>query len=121
MNILMIYTHNPVATSGIIPIDLLNGFKQRGHNVKLVVNSYAPNYPEDLVNMETQFLMKKRNFINRLNHRLKLTKNRATDPKYHFFDLKERKKYYRTNKILRKAKIKPDAIILFFVKGFINA
>ncbi|HEU4904022.1 MAG TPA: glycosyltransferase [Flavisolibacter sp.] len=121
MNILMLYTHNPVATSGIIPVDLMKGFQKKGHKVKLVVNSYDPDYPADLVSMETRFLFKKKNFIQRVTNKLRLKKPVATDPKYHFFDLDEKKKYYRTQSILGKAQLKPDVIILFFVKGFINS
>lgn len=121
MNILMLYTHNPVATSGIIPMDLMKGFQAKGHKVKLLVNSYDPAYPEDLLSMETRFLLRKKNLLKRVSDKLRLKKNIATDPKYHFFGLSEQKKHYSTSNILAKAGFRPDAIILFFVKGFLNS
>lgn len=120
MNILLLYTHNPVATSGVIPMDLMHEFTQKGHHVKLIVNSYAPDYPAGLESMETSFRLKKNNFIKRVKAKLGLDKTIATDPKYHFFELNEEKSYYKTKDILKKAGFKPDVIILFFVKGFLN-
>ncbi len=117
----MLYTHNPSTTSGAIPMDLLKEFKKKGNTVKLVVNSYHANYAEDIVSMETFYSMHRNNFIRRVKAKLRLNNRTATDPKYHFSDLKEQKRYYKTDKILKKAKIKPDAIILFFVKGFLNS
>ncbi len=63
MNILMLYTHNPIHTSGVIPMDMFNELKKTDHKVKLIVNSYDPNYPEDLVSMKT-FIYSEKKFVN---------------------------------------------------------
>ena len=121
MNILMLYTHNPLYTAGIASLDLFNEFKKNGHNVKLLVNQYDTNYPEGVISMETFFLYWKKKLLKKIKRRLRLNKKDITDPKYHFHDLNEEKEYYKTNKILKKAKMEPDVIIVLFAKNFINS
>jgi glycosyltransferase involved in cell wall biosynthesis len=128
MNILMLYTHDPSTTSGTIPLDLLHEFKKKGHQAKLLVNSYNPNYPADVISMETVHSMRRKHFLQRVKRRVGIVKKGLgianevnTDPKYHFLDLQEQKRYYHTREILKRADLKPDAIILFFVRGFLNA
>jgi len=123
MNILMLYTQNPFKTSGSIPMDLLSELKNEGHSVRLLVKPYDPNYPKDVLSVNTSFSQKLNEILlNRIKyHILSRFKFNKTDPKYHFHSLKEQKQFYSTNRILKKSKIKPDAIILFFVKDFISA
>jgi len=53
MNILLFNTHNPLKTSGGIPLDLLIELKKKGHHVRLLVNSYDSSYPEEVISMKS--------------------------------------------------------------------
>ena len=121
MNILLIYTYNPGLVSGVIATDLFKELQKQGHNVKLLVNRYDPSYPEGIVSMETYFLFWKKKILDKIKNKLRLNRKQHTDPKYHFLDLSEQKEYYKTTKILKKANLKPDAIIVLFAKYFINS
>jgi len=128
MNILMFNTYNPKLASGIVALDLFDQLHKRGgHNVKLLVNRYDPDYPEGIVCMETWLMSLKRTILYKLQwrydkliSRLKLKKNN-TNPDYRFFQLKEKKQIYNTDSLLRKTDLKPDAIIILFVNKFLNA
>ena len=49
MNILMIFRNNPFEASGAVTLDLFNEFKSKGHNVRLLVNQYHADYPDDII------------------------------------------------------------------------
>lgn len=120
MNILLINNINPLAASGSVGLDLYNGFKSNGHFVKLLVNVYKTNYPEGVVCVETRFEAKKKEILTKISNRLKLGKNQNLDSKYHIHEVKEQNEIYRTDRILKTAGFKPDAIIMLFIKDFIN-
>jgi glycosyltransferase involved in cell wall biosynthesis len=122
MNILMFFGNHPLKTSGSVSLDLFNGFKKRGHNVKLLVSVYDKAYPEGVISMETLFLSYKDRVIDKLKRIFKIDqKKRLTDRKYHFHEIDEKRMFYATNQFLKKSKIKPDAIIVLFAKNFLNA
>jgi glycosyltransferase involved in cell wall biosynthesis len=121
MKILILNSNDPLRASGIVALDFFNGFKSRGHTVKMLVNQYTPAYPEDIISMETPFLILKNDLINKLNKRLKFLKIVPTDENYHFHRIKEQHSYFSIKKLLRKAKIKPDVIFVLFAKNFINS
>lgn len=123
----MFNTYNPRLASGIVALDLFYQLRKKGHNVKLLVNRYDPKYPEGIVSMETWMMSLKREIIykfqwriNWLRSKLNLFKG-TTNPDYRFFQLSEKKQLYKTEKIVKKADIKPDAIIVLFANKFINA
>lgn len=120
MNILMLYTSSPYNEAGSVALDLFNEFRRNGHNVKLLVNEYGPDYPEGITSLETPFLIFKNNFKRKVRNKLQLNKLHAA-PEYHFQDLDEQKKYYSTAKILRKAGMRPDAIVVLYAKNFLNS
>jgi glycosyltransferase involved in cell wall biosynthesis len=122
MNVLILYTNSPFKGAGGVVFDFFNELKKKGHHVKVLVNDYDPaEYPEEIINLQTYFLYKKREIIHKILTKLKLKKKQVTNPDYHFQDLDERKTYFSTNALLRKAGIKPDVIIVFFAKNFISA
>jgi len=121
MNILILNSNTPLRDSGIAALDLFNGFRNKGHNVKLLVNQYDSNYPEDIISMETYLLLKISILKDKINRRIKFRKPVQTDHAYHFHELKEQKSYYRVKRLLKKAKIKPDVIFVLFAKDFINS
>jgi glycosyltransferase involved in cell wall biosynthesis len=128
MNILLFNTHNPYREAGAVSLDLFNQLKRKGHNVRLLVNSYDSGYNEGITSVETKFLFDKRIFFEKLNWRLnkvkkalRLHKSKISDPDYHFFQVNERKSVYNTDSLLKKARIRPDIIILLYTKGFVNA
>lgn len=127
MNILLLNTHNPFKASGVVALDLFNQFRQTNHNVKLLVNSYSADYPDDIISLETSFaawlklLKEKIDWrINLLKKHLKIKDRIQTDPDYPFFQIREKKREYNTRRILKAANEKPDIIIILFAKGFIN-
>ena len=121
MNILLFYAESPYYGAGNIALDLFTELNKKNNTVKLVVNKYDRKYPSGIISMETYFSYCKKKIINKIKTSLKLNKKITTDPRYYLFDLYEEKEYYKTNKILKKAGIKPDVIIVLFAKGFINS
>ena len=121
MNILMIFRNHPFRASGAVTLDLFNEFKAKGHNVKLIVNQYDATYPEGIISMETYYLHWKNRGIKKIKRMLGLEKKIPTAKKYEFHDIDQQKKIYNTGKILKKANIKPDAIIILFANNFINS
>lgn len=128
MNILIFLSPHPLKTSGIVGFDLFCGFQKKGHNVKLITNYYDPNYPEGIKNAKSlssrliQVITRRINkLVSKLLAKYGIKSNVVTDPDYFFHELNERRTFYRTKKLLRKAKIKPDVIFLLFAKDFINA
>lgn len=127
MNILLLNTHNPLKVSGIVALDLFNQLKEKKHEVKLLVNDFDHEYPEGIISLESSlsawwklFQEKIEWRLNKLKQFLKIKDNIKTDPNYPFFQLDERKQIYRTRRILKAARLKPDMIIILFAKGFIN-
>ena len=123
----MFNTYNPNLASGIVALDLFNLLQKKGHNVKLLVNRYDPAYPDGIVSMETRLMSLKRTTLyklqwryDKLKSKLRLKKKDNTNPDYRIFQLKERKLIYKTERIIKKADLKPDAIIVLFAKKFIN-
>lgn len=117
----MIFRNNPLETSGAVTLDLFNEFRNKGHEVRLLVNKYDPRYPDGITSMETFFLFWKNKLVNKLQRMLKLEEKRVLNGKYHFHDVEEDKEYYSTSRLLKKAKMKPDAIVILFAKNFVNA
>lgn len=117
----MIFCNNPLKVSGAVTFDLFNEFKAKGHHVKLLVNTYDANYPGDIICMETFYSVWKNRIINKIKRTLGLAKKNNTNARYHFHEIDDRTMYYKTDKLLSKAGIKPDAIIILFAKNFINA
>jgi len=120
MNIVIFNDTNPLHASGIVGMDLLNGFRNRGHNVKLIVNAFDTTYPDGIVSVETRYLLRKKELLKKIMRRLKLKKTIVTNPDYHIHELHEQKLIYNTNRLLRIAQINADAIVVLFAKDFIN-
>ncbi|HKK43366.1 MAG TPA: glycosyltransferase [Bacteroidales bacterium] len=127
MNILLLNTHNPFKASGVVALDLLKQFRQTKHNVKLLVNSWDAEYPDDIISLETSNAALLKSIKEKIEWRINLIKrvfkikNKVrTDPDYPFFHVNEKKRIYRTKRILRAAGENPDIIIVLFAKGFIN-
>jgi glycosyltransferase involved in cell wall biosynthesis len=128
MIIWMFNTYNPKLASGIVALDLFNNLLKKGHDVRLLVNRYDPAYPEGVISAETYLMSLKRAILYKLQWRydkfmskLNLKKKDNTNTDYRFFQLKERKVIYKTNKLIKIASQKPDAIIILFANKFINA
>lgn len=117
----MIFRNNPLEVSGAVTLDLFNDFKAKGHHVRLLVDQYDTRYPEGIVSMETSYSFWKKRTINKLKKIFKLNKAIPTEKKYHFHEIDERKTFYNTSAFLKKAQIKPDAIIILFANSFINS
>jgi glycosyltransferase involved in cell wall biosynthesis len=123
----MFNTYNPTKASGIVALDLFHHLLQKGHNVKLLVNRYDPTYPDGVISLETNLMSLKRTSLykfhwrfEKLKSKLKLKKMGNTNPDYRIFKLKEQKLLYKTDRLVKKAEIKPDIIIILFANKFIN-
>lgn len=121
MNILIFNAHNPFEASGIVGLDLFNELSKKGATVKLIVNKYATNYPKGIVTMETWYRHWEKRAVTKLRKILKFKNKTITDPKYHFNITKESDLFFNTRKLLKKGGIKPDAIIILFIKNFLNS
>ncbi len=128
MNILMFNTYNPYRASGIVALDLFNQLRKNGHKVKLLVNRYNRNYPDGIVSVESRLMCLKRIAFYKFHWRyeklkkyFKIKTKEMINPDYRIFQLNEQKLYYKTDLLLKKAGIRPDAIIILFAKKFINA
>jgi glycosyltransferase involved in cell wall biosynthesis len=121
MNILIINSNNPFQASGLVGYDFYREFRNRGHNVRMLVNTYDSQYPDDIVSMETPYIIERDKFFRRIKKRIRLKKPAETNPDYHFHELKEQKLFFRTKKLLKAAVVKPDAIFVLFAKDFINS
>jgi glycosyltransferase involved in cell wall biosynthesis len=123
MNILLLNYNNPFQESGLVVLDLFNKFQKKGHNVKVLVNTFDANYPGGIISMETKLSSLKRRYLDKLKYHLKinLSFRTRTDPNYRIFELNEPREFYKTNKLLKKAEFVPQVIIIFFAKNFVNA
>lgn len=124
----MFNTYNPFIASGIVTHDLFQLLKSNGHNVRLLVNRYDSSYPEGIVSMESKLKALLRTILYKFQWRyenlkvkLKFKNGKRTHTDYRFFNLNEQKLFYKTDILIKKGEIKPDAIIILFVNKFINA
>lgn len=127
MKILLFNTHNPNREAGAVTMDLFKLLRKGGHEVVLLVNSFASDYGDGIISAETKFshetkIIKEKIAwrLRKIKETLKFEKNK-TDPDYCFFEIDEKKSYIRTSVLLKKAKLMPDIIIVLFTKGFINS
>ncbi len=120
MNILMIFRNHPFLASGAVTFDLFKEFKAKGHTVKLLVNQYDPDYPEGIISMEPYFTHWKNRFIKMVKRKLGIIKKDPTNKKFGFHEIDLQKTIYKTENLLKKANIKPDAIIVLFANDFIS-
>ena len=129
MKILIFNTNNPFIDSGVVALDLFNQLKNRGHEVKLLVNRYYPDYPEGIISLKSLTSVRCETILAKLEWRLKalfgkiikVQKENPRNSDYCFFQLDEQKLIYKTKKLLKKADIKPDIIIVLYAAKFINA
>jgi len=122
MNILLINYNNPFQESGIVVLDLFYQFKKKGHNVKMLVNTYSDDYPEGIISMETYLSSLIRRLVFKLKYRFNIGRNflTKTDPKYCIFELNEKKRFYGSKKLLDRVNFIPHVIIILYAKEFIN-
>jgi len=123
MNILILSAPDPYKVAGTVAYNLYKGLKDRGHNVKLVVNSHG-KYPDpDVCCMQSYAGVIKKKIRNRslkfLNKFFRVIKKKDSD--YSIQDLDDTVEHYKTTDILKKAGIKPDVILFLFPQNFLNA
>jgi glycosyltransferase involved in cell wall biosynthesis len=120
MNILILNSNNPFKGAAVVSLDLFNEFKNKGHNVKLLVTSYSSDYPDGIVSMENRYSDILNRFRNKLKKFFEIRKRAVTDPNYHYHSINEKKIQFTTKSILRKANIKPDVILVLFAQNLIT-
>ncbi len=123
MKILIISAPDPYKVAGTVAYNLYKGLKDRGHTVKLVVNTFG-KYPEaDIVCMQSypDVILKKikNRILNFINPFVKVIQKKDKD--YSMQDEDETILLYKTKDVLKKAGIKPDAILYLFPQNFLNA
>lgn len=114
----MLNAQNPIRDA-VIPADLMEGFKSRGHKVTLLVNSYYRSYPKDIISMQPFYLYLFHKLKAKLKLRTRLGLKDSLRGKY-IINFYEQKLFYKTKNFLNKAKIKPDVIIVFFEHNFVT-
>ena len=127
MNILIFNTYNPLKDSAVVALDLFNQLKESEHNVKLLVNRYDKDYPEDIISMESYFAAGLREIFYKFQRRyikfkifFKIKGRYRKNTDYRFFQLDEKKRYYKTERFLQVFGNRPDVIVVLFAKGFVN-
>ena len=126
LKILILSNTNPYKTAGIVVMDLYRGLKEIGGNeVRLLVNAYGKHPDKNVISLQTSYLHKKNwviREIRRILIRLNLAKCRlkTTNRDYAVQDYDQTATYYSTEKILRKADIIPDVIIVLFMQIFLS-
>lgn len=124
MNILIISTQNPFKTSGIVAYNLYKGLKEEGINTRMLIKYHGKYASKDIVFMETA-MESYFNFLNekfkRVLIRLRIRKEKVTNPDYHLQDYDQTIQFYNTKKIIKRIKFKPDAIIYLFQQNFLSA
>lgn len=125
MNVLIISTPHPYKTSGVVAYNLYRGLKEKGCNVKILTKIYDKNYEEDIISIETPFHELKQKIIHkcqRIYSRFQRNSSKLkTNPDYHVQDFNQTVELYRTKRILKKIKIKPDVIFYLFQQNFLTA
>ncbi len=122
-NVLILSSPNPYKTAGTVAYNLFKNFTYNGFKTKLLVKAYDKYEEKDVICLDTFY----DNFLNRVKKKLKKiltfrsTNTIPNNPDYHILDYDQRKQYYKTKRLLKKIKFKPDAIIFLFPQNFINA
>jgi len=122
-NILILSTSHPYKTSGVVAYDIFKGFKDNGYTVKLVVKNYD-QYEEGITSVQNGYevIFKKiKKKLRRLFFRIFNFKDtKDTIFKYHFDNVNLTNESYSTKRILSKAGIKPDVVVVIFSQNFIS-
>lgn len=122
MNILIISAPDPYKVAGTVAYNLYKGLKDKGHQTKLLVNTYGKYPDQDIQCMQTanDVLIKKiknrsKKFLNKFFNVIK-----KTNKDYSIQDLDETVMYYKTSAVLKKIKFKPDVILYLFPQNLLN-
>lgn len=123
MKILILSAPDPYKVAGTVAYNLYKGLKGKGHEVKLLVNTYGKYNDSDIACMQsfTDVLVKKaRNRVLKfINKYIKVIPRKDKD--YSIQDLDETVEHYKTKDIIKKAACKPDVILFLFPQNFLNA
>lgn len=123
MNILIISAPSPLRVAGTVASNILNGLRDKGHRVRLIIRDHGLYGDPDVVNLQTKaglFMEKARGRLARGLDRL-TSRGPRFDPDYCVQDPDETKEFYTSGDILRRAGIKPDVILYIFPGSLLNA
>jgi glycosyltransferase involved in cell wall biosynthesis len=127
MKILILSSSHPYKAAGIVAKDLLDGLRSiNGNEVKLVVQEWDRYHDKDIISVDSSFIRHQgRRFLRRtINYikRIGLLKKRAkkVNNDYCIQDYDQKITYYKTQKILKRANFKPDAILVLFMQNFLS-
>ena len=123
MNILIISAPDPYKVAGTVAYNLYKGLNEKGHNTKLLVNTYG-NYPDPgifCMQTKTDVLVKKakNRVLKTLDKFFKVLPKKDKD--YSIQDYDETKTHYKTSALLKKINFKPEVILFLFPQNFLNA
>lgn len=126
MNILILSNSHPFKTAGIVAKDLLDAFrKEENVNIKLIVGIYDIYKDKDIISIKSftshfiALCKKKMRSLLRIIG-LKPRKKNRSNSDYSIQDYDQTCTFYDTDKILWKAGIKPDVIIVLFMQHFLS-
>lgn len=126
MKILILTASNPYIAAGIVALDLYTGLSAfNGNEVRMIVKAHGKYQDKNIIPFEGRvihhknrfFRMFKRIFIKLKIYRPAISK---ADIDYSIQDYDQTITYYSTKKILQKADIKPDVIIVLFMQNFLS-
>lgn len=123
MKVLILSNANPFKTAGIAVRDIYEGLaKHENHQVCLLVRKKCPYKDKKIITAENSFTSLVRKAKDRSARLFKSNFNpkpeRNTDYAFHNYD--HTREFFNTEKLLRKAPFKPDAIVVIFMQHFLT-
>ena len=123
MKILIISAPDPHKVAGTVAYNLYKGLKDKGHQVKLLVNTYGKYGDADITCMQSYSDVLVKKIRNRglkfINKYVKVLPKKDKD--YSIQDLDETVEHYKTKALLKKINFKPEVILFLFPQNFLNA
>ena len=122
MRILIVSSSHVEKTAGKVALFVKHDLEKKGHEVKLLTKFYD-DFPEKGIvsyynKFETQLRIIKSKILNRLKKNFPTITKKV--PKYAVQTFFQFIPFLKSKKILRLTDFQPDAIITFFMQGFIN-
>jgi glycosyltransferase involved in cell wall biosynthesis len=124
--ILILSSSNPYKLAGVAAKDLLDSFRNtNGINAKLVTKEWDIYQDPDIISVNSFISYSYKKIIYKLKLVLQWfgilkTTVQNSNLDYYVLDYDETISYYSTERILKKVRFKPDAIIVLFMQGFLS-
>jgi glycosyltransferase involved in cell wall biosynthesis len=126
MKILILASCHPYKIAGVVALDIFKGLKEiKGNEVRLLVRIWDKYPDKDIIPLGSYYAYTNNIIIKMIRgviRRVKSVIRRRIkiDPDYQLLDYDLTVTFFSTKIILKKAKFKPDVIIILFLEKFIS-